>query len=53
MEQAQVATVEAALEAAGLLQAFVTPDGAYTFDRDGHETVWAVKSASHADARGR
>ncbi len=52
VEQAQVATVEAALEAAGLLQAFVTPDGAYTFDRDGHETVWAVTSASHADAEG-
>ena len=48
----QVAMVEAVLEAAGLLQAWVTPDGAYTFDRDGHETVWTVGPAAHAEAEG-
>jgi hypothetical protein len=35
------ARLEAALDAAGLLQAWVTPDGAYLADRDGSETVWA------------
>ncbi|GAA4256396.1 TIGR02680 family protein [Dactylosporangium darangshiense] len=35
-----VATLEAALEASGLLQAWVTPDGAYQLERDGADTVW-------------
>ncbi|TKG59280.1 SbcC/MukB-like Walker B domain-containing protein [Prauserella endophytica] len=38
----QVALLEATLDAAGLLQAWVTPDGSYRTDRDGHETVWQL-----------
>jgi hypothetical protein len=38
------AGLEAALDAAGLLQAWVTPDGVYLASRDGSETVWAVPS---------
>ncbi|MFD4254526.1 SbcC/MukB-like Walker B domain-containing protein [Amycolatopsis thermoflava] len=36
----QVAMLEATLDAAGLLQAWVTPDGSYRTERDGYETVW-------------
>ena len=36
------ATIEAALDAAGLLQAWVTPDAAYLASRDGSETVWTA-----------
>jgi hypothetical protein len=45
------AQLEAALDAAGLLQAWVTPDGVYLADRDGSETVWLSDrpvAASHA-----
>ena len=41
---APAAGLEAALDAAGLLQAWVTPDGAYLTSRDGSETVWATAS---------
>jgi SbcC/RAD50-like, Walker B motif len=43
---AGLARLEAALDAAGLLQAWVTPDGAYLADRDGNETVWAPVSST-------
>jgi uncharacterized protein (TIGR02680 family) len=36
------ATIEAALDAAGLLQAWVTPDAAYLASRDGSETIWTA-----------
>ena len=42
----QVATLEATLDAAGLLQAWITPDGSYRTDRDGHETVWQLDPQS-------
>lgn len=35
-----VAALEATLDASGLLQAWVTPDGAYLPDRDGADTLW-------------
>ncbi|RKT86363.1 Putative exonuclease SbcCD, C subunit [Saccharopolyspora antimicrobica] len=38
----QVAMLEATLDAASLLQAWITPDGSYRTDRDGHETVWQL-----------
>ena len=38
---APVARLEAALDAAGLLQAWVTPDGAYLTGRDGNDAIWA------------
>lgn len=41
LDDAPVAMLEAALDAAGLLQAWVTPDGVYLASRDGDETVWA------------
>jgi hypothetical protein len=41
---APAAELEAALDAAGLLQAWVTPDAAYLASRDGHETVWSPPS---------
>ena len=44
--RAEAARLEAALDAAGLLQAWVTPDGAYLADRDGNETVWAPASSA-------
>jgi hypothetical protein len=44
--QSEAARLEAALDAAGLLQAWVTPDGAYLADRDGSETVWAATSGT-------
>jgi hypothetical protein len=44
--QVEAASLEAALDAAGLLQAWVTQDGAYLADRDGNETVWALASSS-------
>jgi uncharacterized protein (TIGR02680 family) len=40
LDGAPAAQLEAALDAAGLLQAWVTPDGVYLADRDGSETVW-------------
>jgi len=36
----RLAQAEAALDAAGLLQAWVTPDGMHVPGRDGSETVW-------------
>jgi uncharacterized protein (TIGR02680 family) len=41
---APVAILEAALDAAGLLQAWITPDGVYMASRDGDETVWAPEA---------
>jgi hypothetical protein len=41
---ASAAELEAALDATGLLQAWVTPDGAYLASRDGSETVWAASA---------
>jgi DNA repair exonuclease SbcCD ATPase subunit len=41
LDDAPVAMLEAALDAAGLLQAWATPDGVYLASRDGDETVWA------------
>jgi hypothetical protein len=38
--------VEAALAAAGLLQAWVTPDGVWAADRDGDDTVITANSSS-------
>ncbi len=32
--------LEAALDAAGLLQAWITPDGAYAADREGSDVIW-------------
>ncbi len=37
-----VARLEAAMDAAGLLQAWVTPDGAYSAGRDGSDVIWAT-----------
>jgi hypothetical protein len=42
---AAAAQLEAALDAAGLLQAWVTPDGAYVSDRDGSDVIWTAGSA--------
>jgi hypothetical protein len=39
---APVEQLEAALDAAGLLQAWVTPDGAYVAGRDGGDVIWAA-----------
>jgi uncharacterized protein (TIGR02680 family) len=44
LDDAPVAMLEAELDAAGLLQAWVTPNGAYLASRDGDETVWAPKA---------
>jgi hypothetical protein len=44
LDGAPVAQLEAALDAAGLLQAWVTPDGVYLASRDGSETVWPQPS---------
>ncbi|WP_433007921.1 TIGR02680 family protein [Kribbella sp. CA-294648] len=45
-ERVDIALLEAALDAAGLLQAWITPDGAYLPDRDGAETVWTTSFES-------
>ena len=37
-----VARLEATMEAAGLLQAWVTPDGVYASGRDGSDVIWAT-----------
>ena len=44
LDGAPAAQLEAALDAAGLLQAWVTPDGVYLASRDGSETVWPQPS---------
>jgi hypothetical protein len=44
LDGAPAAQLEAALDAAGLLQAWVTPDGIYLASRDGSETVWPQPS---------
>jgi hypothetical protein len=50
LDGAPAAELEAALDAAGLLQAWVTPDGAYLSGRDGSETVWsAITGATLAE----
>jgi len=41
LDGAPVAILEATLDAAGLLQAWATPDGVYLRSRDGDETVWS------------
>ena len=46
LDGAPAAELEAALDAAGLLQAWVTTDGAYLTSRDGNETVWATASGT-------
>lgn len=45
-----LAGLEATLEAAGLLQAWVTEDGAYLAGRDGHDTVWTATGATEVAA---
>ncbi|HXS64120.1 MAG TPA: SbcC/MukB-like Walker B domain-containing protein [Streptosporangiaceae bacterium] len=45
-DRAPVAAIEAALDAAGLLQSWVTPDAAYLTSRDGNETVWAAEAST-------
>lgn len=45
-DDAPVAVIEAALDAAGLLQSWVTPDAAYLTSRDGSETVWAAEAST-------
>lgn len=42
LDDAPAAMLEATLDAAGLLQAWVTPDDVYLASRDGDETVWAL-----------
>lgn len=48
-DSAQVAALEAALDAAGLLQAWITTDGHFRCDRDGHDTVWQLGNHATAD----
>jgi Putative exonuclease SbcCD, C subunit len=48
-DQALAAQLEATLDAAGLLQAWVTPDGAYVTARDGCETIWAARPGPTTD----
>ena len=43
LDDAPAAVLEAALDAAGLLQSWVTPDGVYLAGRDGNETVWVLR----------
>jgi regulator of replication initiation timing len=51
LDGAPAAELEAALDAAGLLQAWVTSDGAYLSGRDGSETVWsATTGTTHAES---
>ncbi|MGN7251438.1 SbcC/MukB-like Walker B domain-containing protein [Arthrobacter sp. SAFR-014] len=46
----QIAGLEAALAGAGLLDAWVTPDGLWAADRDGHEQVLTLATPSdHTD----
>jgi hypothetical protein len=40
------------MDAAGLLQAWVTPDGAYLAGRDGSDVIWAVSSGSDPPVSG-
>lgn len=47
-----IAQLEAAMDAAGLLQAWVTPDGAYVAGRDGSDVIWAVSSGSDPPVSG-
>ena len=51
LDGAPAAELEAALDASGLLQAWVTSDGTYLSGRDGSETVWsATTGATHAES---
>jgi uncharacterized protein (TIGR02680 family) len=43
---APVAVLEAAMDAAGLLQAWITPDGAYVSTREGSDVVWTGTASS-------
>jgi uncharacterized protein (TIGR02680 family) len=49
-QDAPVARLEAAMDAAGLLQTWITPDGAYLPSRDGSDTVWTAPAASPGTA---
>lgn len=49
-ESAPVTQLEAAMDAAGLLQAWITPDGSYVTDRDGSDTVWSAMAPSSGAA---
>jgi uncharacterized protein (TIGR02680 family) len=40
-----VARLEATMEAAGLLQAWVTPDGVYASGRDGSDVIWTTSGS--------
>jgi uncharacterized protein (TIGR02680 family) len=44
-----VAALEAAMDAAGLLQAWITPDGAYVQARDENDIVWTRTPVSPGD----
>ncbi|MGH3202152.1 MAG: TIGR02680 family protein [Streptosporangiaceae bacterium] len=46
-----VAQLEAAMDAAGLLQAWISPDGAYVTDRDGGDVIWTALSGSGPPSR--
>ena len=48
LDGAPAAELEAALDAAGLLQAWVTIDGTYLTSRDGSETVWTTASGAES-----
>lgn len=50
LDDAPAATIEAALDAAGLLQAWITPDAAYLNSRDGSETVWTAETEARLPA---
>jgi uncharacterized protein (TIGR02680 family) len=43
---APVAQLEAAMDAAGLLQAWITPDGVYAAGRDGSDVIWTAPAGS-------
>ena len=47
---APAATIEAALDAAGMLQAWITPDATYLNSRDGNETVWTAEAGTGTPA---
>jgi uncharacterized protein (TIGR02680 family) len=49
---APVAQLEAAMDAAGLLQAWVTPDGVYVAGRDGSDVIWTGPSGSGPSGSG-
>jgi uncharacterized protein (TIGR02680 family) len=48
-----VARLEAAMDAAGLLQAWVTPDGVYASGRDGSDVIWTTSGSGSPGPRSR